>query len=205
VSDLASVSDPHVQALAREILAREEYARFRVLENEWLADWLAWLARALEGLVRLRAESPWLWALLLLGLLAIAALLLAHVLYSLRAALRAAGPSPRPRSAREPKLDREAEDLAAAGRFLDAAHAMHLACLRRLLDRGAFELRRHDPNPVLRARIVRSTLAERERGEFLALLDGLETRWFRDRAPAADDQALFEAWRGLHQRLAASA
>ncbi len=205
MSDLASVSDPQIQALAREILAREEYARFRVLEQEWLADWLAWLARGLEGLVRLRTESPWLWALLLLGLLAIAALLLAHVVYSLRAALRAPGPPRRPRSTGEPGLDREAEDLATAGRFLDAAHAMHLACLRRLLDRGALELRRHDPNPVLRARIVRSALAERERGEFLALLDGLETRWFRDRAPAADDQALFEAWRGLHQRLAASA
>ena len=205
MSDLASVSDLHVQALAREILAREEYARFRVLEQEWLAEWLAWLARLLEGLVRLRAESPLLWALLLLGLLAITALLLAHVAYSLRAALRASGPPPRPRSAREPELDREAEDLAAAGRFLDAAHAMHLACLRRLLDRGAVELRRHDPNPVLRARVARSRLAERERGEFLALLDGLETRWFRDRAPDAGDRTLFEAWRGLHRRLAESA
>jgi hypothetical protein len=205
VSDLASVSDAHIQALAREILARDEYARFRVLEQEWLADWLSWLARLLEGLVRLRTESPWLWALLLLGLLAVAALLLAHVLYSLRAALRAPVPSRPPRSPREPRLDREAEDLAVAGRFLDAAHAMHLACLRRLLDRGALKLARHDPNPVLRARIVRSTLPEREGGEFLALLDALETRWFRDRAPAADDRALFEAWRGLHQRLGASA
>jgi hypothetical protein len=43
-------------------------------------------------------------------------------------------------------------------------------------------------------------LPDSERADFLALLDRLESRWFRDRA---EDRDLYGAWRGLHARLEA--
>jgi hypothetical protein len=96
----------------------------------------------------------------------------------------------------------EGEALAREGRFLEAAHAMHLACLAVLLGAGALELRRHDPNRTLRRRIARAAIPEGARRDFLALLGRLERRWFRDRSPADDDRELFDAWRSLHARLA---
>jgi hypothetical protein len=201
MSDLAGIADDRVAALAHEILARNEYARFRDVDAREVA---AWLERFFGRLHELSTVSPGLYFTILIALLLVAMLLLAHVTISLRAALRASEP-PKPREAKsaQPDLDREAAQLAAAGRLLEAAHVMQLACLRGLLDHGAFELRRHDPNPVLRERVARSDLPDRERGEFLALLDRLETRWFRDRAQRENDHALFDAWRSLHERLVA--
>jgi hypothetical protein len=201
VTDPAAIADDRVAALAREILARHEYARFRPVDAAWIRDWLSWLQSLLDRLHLLSDTSPVLYVLLLLGLVSIAALLLAHVTLSVSAALRAVAPPPRARSSEPPAFEQDAARLAAAGQLLDAAHVMQLACLRRLLDRGTVELRRHDPNPVLRERVARADLPERERREFLALLDRLETRWFRDRAPSPGDRALFESWRALHERL----
>jgi len=203
MSDLAGIADDRVAALAREILARSEYARFRPVDVAQYRDFLAWLARLFDGLRVLSVSAPVLYVAILLALVAVAALLLAHVAISLRAALRASDPPPRAAAAARPALDRDAARLAGSGRLLEAAHVMQLACLRELLDRGAIELRRHDPNPVLRARVARSGLPDRERGEFVALLDRLETRWFRDRAQRESDRALFDAWRSLHERLVA--
>lgn len=200
----AALGDESVRSLAREILARREYARFRPLESEWLqglvralADFLAWLAD-------LWNTNPALYALLMLGLLALAAALLAHVVWSVRRALAATPPpAPAPR-APAPDLAAEAAALAREGRFLEAAHAMHLACLAVLLGAGALELRRHDPNRTLRRRLADAPIPEALRREFLALLSPLERRWFRDRTPAGEDPALFAAWHALHGRLAAA-
>jgi hypothetical protein len=203
VIDPSSLADARVQELARSILAREEYARYRPLDLEAWRAGLERIARALVWLSRLSVEQPLLWALLLGGLLALAALLLAHVVYSMRSAVRARPPTARHSAASGPDLRGQAERLVAAGRFLDAAHVVQLACLRELVERGALELRRHEPNPVLRAQVASSGLPEAERREFLALLDRLETRWFRDRAPELGDRALFEAWHRLLERLSA--
>ena len=141
----------------------------------------------------------------MLGLLAIAAALLAHVVWSVRRALSATPPpAPAPRAAEAPDLAAEGAALAREGRFLEAAHAMHLACLAVLLGTGALELRRHDPNRTLRRRLASAPIPEPLRRDFLALLGRLERRWFRDRSPAAEDPALFAAWQALHGRLAAA-
>jgi hypothetical protein len=199
------LSDDRVRELARDILGRPEFARFRPsLPGDGWKALLEWLAKALAWLGQLHETSPTLWMMLFVGLLLVALLLLAHVVWSLRAALVANAADAPPRAAREgPRLDREAEQLAAAGRLLDAAHVMHLACIGRLLSSGTLVLRRHDPNRTLRARIAGARLGERDRREFLALLDRLETRWFRDRAPDRGDRELFDAWRALHARLIA--
>jgi hypothetical protein len=205
VKAAAALGDESVRALAQEILAREEYARFRPRGLEWLASAARWLAAIFEWLGGLWATSPALYALLMLGLLAFAALLLAHVVWTVRRALAATPPpAPAPRAGAAPDLAAEAATLAREGRFLEAAHAMHLACLALWMGAGALELRRHDPNRTLRRRLAEAPIPEPERRDFLALLARLELRWFRDRSPAAEDPALYGAWSALHGRLAAA-
>jgi hypothetical protein len=206
VTPAAALGDESVRSLAQEILARGEYARFRPLDAEWLERLAGALAKLFEWLAGLWSTSPVLYALFMAALLALAVLLLAHVVWSVRRALSATTPpAPAARAAEAPDLAAEAAALAREGRFLEAAHAMHLASLAVLLGAGALELRRHDPNPTLRRRLARAPIPEPLRRDFLALLGPLERRWFRDRGPDPEDPALFAAWQALHGRLAAAA
>jgi hypothetical protein len=197
-----ALADERVRELAHTILTRREYARFRPLDPELVGRFTRWLADAIRWLADLYEVSPLLWYALFFSLLLVSAALLAHVVWTVRVALRAPAPAT-PRAEREerPRFDREAERLAAAGRLLEAAHAMHLACIERLLRSGALELRRHEANRTLRRRLAAAALAPAQRGEFLRLLDALEARWFRDPTPRAPDAELFEGWRALHRRL----
>jgi len=197
-----ALSDERIRELAHAILSRREYARFRPFDAELMLRFLRWLEDGMRWLSNLYEVSPLLWYALFVSLLLASAALLAHVVWTVRAALRASAPAP-PRRAREegPHFDREAEQLAAAGRLLEAAHAMHLACIERLLRSGTLELRRHEANPTLRQRLAAAPLAPAQRGEFLRLLDALEARWFRDPTPRVRDAELFEGWRALHRRL----
>jgi hypothetical protein len=163
------------------------------------------LSNLLDWLEGLSATNPALYAVLLTALLLLAAALLAHVVWSVRVALRATAPLAMPaHAASGPDLAAEANALAESARFLEAAHTLQLACLACLLSGGALELERHEPNRTLRARLLGArALPDAERREFLDLLDRLEARWFRDRSPAPDDRELFAAWRGLYRRLRA--
>ncbi len=200
-----AISDERARELAVEIVSRAEYARFAAPDfsvfnvPEWIAGLLGWVARLYE-------TSRPLWFLLVFGLLALALALLGHVVWTIRAAIRAseaaAKPAPVPERRR---LDLEAEALAAEGKLLEAAHAMHLACVERLVQRGFVELRRHDPNRTLRVKLASAALGGATRGEFLRLLDWLEERWFRDPTPDPRDAELLGAWRELHARLGQAA
>jgi hypothetical protein len=90
--------------------------------------------------------------------------------------------------------------LAATGRFLDAAHCLHLACIQALVERGVVELSRSEPNRTLRRRVRASTLAGADAELWCALLDRTETAWFRSRS---DEPDLYESWLSLHDRLLA--
>jgi hypothetical protein len=200
-----AISDERAREVALDVAARAEYARFAVPDNSVLMRLLSLLGDLLDWMAALHDRSIGLWLLIMLGLLALAAALLVHVVWTIRSALRAnALAAESASSAGERRnLARDAEALAAAGRHLDAAHVLHLACIQRLVERGVLELRRHDPNATLRQRLAGAPLAPVERGEFLQLLDWLEGRWFRDRATDARDAELFSAWRTLHARLMA--
>jgi hypothetical protein len=199
-------SDEAVRALAAEVLSRSEYASFRTLESESLRSFIQWLANLIDGIDALPTTNPALYVLLLVGLLALAAGLLAHVVWSVRVALAATAPLPPPRrEAGAPDLVAEAQALAGAARYLEAAHTLQIACLGAVLERGAIELARHEPNRTLRERLGEARLPEPERREFLQLLGRLETRWFRDRTPEEADRELFAAWRDLHRRLRGAA
>ena len=196
----AGPSDEQIRAAALEVLSREEYARFRWVDPDWIPTLQGWLEGYLGWLRALAETSPWLLVLLVLGLLAVAALLIAHIVWSLRVALRGR-PGGGEREAVTTRRDfgREAALLAERGDLLGACRALQLACLDLLLRGGTVELARHDGNATLRARLRRSSLPAALREELIAGIDALERSWFRDRTPSAE---LYAAWQRIHRDLA---
>ena len=199
---LASVTDEHVRALAKEILSRDPYSAWR--SQEWVLPWLKqineWLQRWNHWLGGLPAGTQ----MLVIGaLLLISVLLLTHVVWSVMVALRTRAPQATPRPADDrPGFAAEAEALAAQGRFLEAAHRLQLATIELLVSQRRLALSRFEANRVLRRRVREASLPMAERRTLVDLVDRLERGWFRDRAGDAD---LYGAWRMLHARLAESA
>lgn len=194
-------ADEEVRALAAAILEREPYAVWRRWDVEGWRQLLQVLERLLDGLERLRLESPVAFFLLFAGLVVVALALLAHVVWALRAALAEGPPDPQePRGrARDPRrFDQEAGTLASQERFLEASHRLLLASIELLVRKEAIALAPRDPNRILRARVAAAPLPPALRSEFIELLDRLEVRWFRDRS---EDAALYRRWRALHERL----
>jgi hypothetical protein len=198
---LPLASDDQVRRLAAEILSREQYARWRPLAKldvwhqiqEWLERYTHWTAH-------LWKTRPLLYAAILGGLLVLAVVLLLHTVWVLRAALAAArAPAAAPRDTQATHFVEEADALAAAGRFLEAAHRVQLAVIAQLLDRGVVELARSEPNRTLRRRLQSAPLPREQCSELLSLLNRFETHWFRD---GAEDPALYDDWRNFHELLA---
>lgn len=193
-------SDAEVRALAQEILAQADFARWRAWKGELPDAFTRWLAKLFGFLDGLQVSSPILFYLLLLALVLVACALLAHLVLSLRAALAASEPPPATVATSGPDLVTEAHRLARAERFLEASHRLQLSCLELLVERRWIELHRHEANTTLRRRLRASALPEPERRGLLGLLDRLETAWFRDRL---GDAALYRDWLTLHARVAA--
>lgn len=199
----AAATDEKARQLAAEILQRREYTEWETyrLRSELIERLLEWLRAVGEWFDALRLESPALYWTLLAFLLLVAALLFAHILWSIRSALAAARRPAEPRDGVPVcRFADEAAALAAAGHFLAAAHRLHLAAIELLLRRGVIDLSRFETNRVLRRRLREARLPPPERDELLALLERLEARWFRDRA---EDRELYEGWRSLYRRLEA--
>lgn len=210
--------DEEIRALAGEILAREEFARWREEPGafsstvkrvmQWLSDavdwllpdglfeWLVpdWLVPFLGGQLTL---LHWLFVALLLGLLTGGAVLIARAVRGSPRERETADAQAAPLSA-EDALLAEAESLADAGRFLEAAHSTQLAALQLMLERRWLELGRSEPNRTLRRRLGEAPLSDAEKSHLVGLLDRLEARWFRDRN---EDPLLYEDWRALYARL----
>lgn len=195
-------SDDEVRRLAAELLAGKDYARYRIDEAAWRA-FFERLSRGLDTLLAwfegLRVDSPLVYWAVLAALTLVALLLLAHVAWSIHAALHASAPR-RPLREGPPRRDlaEEAARLASAGCFLEAARRLEHACLHELLASGTIELARGDANRVLRRQLADATLPDPHRRELLALLDRLEARLFRD---PAEDAELYQGWRRFHARL----
>ena len=192
--------DEEVRRLAAEILSQREYAIYRP-DDAWLGS-LVEVLRLFERfrlwMAELYVVAPLLYWLFLIGLLSVAALLLGHVVWSLRSALRAGEPRPVRQDQSPRDFVAEAEALASEGRFLDAARRMQLGCLELLLAGRVLELSRADPNRTLRRRIRQAALPSAQSSAFLSLLDRLEERTFRD---AAADPDLYRGWLQLHHEL----
>jgi hypothetical protein len=193
--------DETIRAAARAVLARDEYAQFRLGDSipDWLAALERWISDYLEWTRALSDTSPVLFALLVGGLSLLSLLLIAHVVWSLRVAMRG---RPAATSGGSPPPARDfaalAAQLAARGETLEACRALQLACLELLVGRGALALARHDSNSTLRDRLRGSSLPAPLRDDLIAGIDRLERSWFRDREPSPDLLAL---WRRVHNGL----
>ncbi|GEM_PF-3252550 len=199
MSSIDLPSDDALRSLASQILARPEYAKFRPFDEVW---WLHLKSAVLRLQSWVANLDPWLYATILGGLVFLLALLIFHIVWSLRAALGAASNVPhRAANTHATALDVQARRLAEEGYFLDAAHQMHLACIDRLLREGVFELHRHDPNRTLRRRLKATSMREDLKTAFISLLERLERRWFRDHTEDPSDRELYDEWRDLHERI----
>lgn len=197
------VSDEEVLRAAAEVLARPEYA----WRNRDDASWLElferiqhWFLEFMGWMDGLSATAPVLFWTILLGLVLLSVALLAHVVVSVRAALRAPGPD----EARPPdptRRDRvaEAEALARGGRFLDGARQIHLACLEILIGHEVLHLGRGDAGRAVREALADAPLGETDRVAFAGLLDQLERAVFRD---GRNERDLYDIWLDFHRRLA---
>jgi hypothetical protein len=198
---MALPADDEIRAIAREILARAEYARWH--QEEAAASWVEWLVREMVALQRwfadLAARSPVLFAALLGALALLAAGLFLHVAWTIRQSLRAEPDAAPGTPALRPPAETAAR-LAAGGRFLDAARLMQAAVLEHLVSRRLVALSPAESNAVLTARLAAAPLPGDLGGRAVALVRGLERRWFRDRL---EDEALYEAWVRLHGDLVA--
>lgn len=194
----ASADDAAVRELAREILSRREYGA--VEPSSWLVDVLAWLGNLGIRIAELRISSPALYWTLFGGMVVASVLLIAHVIWTLVAALRMPeAPSPARPARTGPDLAREAEELAAAGRHLEAAHRLMIASLATAARAAVIDIRPEHTNRVIRERLSGSPLPSDLRSELTELIAATERRWFRDRE---NDPEIYVRWRAAFGRLA---
>lgn len=159
-----------------------------------LMDWVRQFAT-------LRLRSPIVYWAVIITAIALAAALIANIVQSLAAALRA--PDPVPRSALDhpiaPDLTAQAEGFAQSGRYLEAAHSLMIACFRAMAERSLIELRPDRSNRWIRAALRSSSLSESFVAELDRLISGTEQRWFGDRR---NDPEIYLQWRSAFERLA---
>ena len=192
------LSDEEIRSLAAEILSREEYFRPGLAEEAWRAL-LAKILGFFDFLEALRIASPIVYWAILIGLLLTSLLLLAHVAWTVRIALR----MPRPQAKESggpvgPGFLEQAESLAREERYLEAARRVELGTLELLLRRRLIALSRSDPGRELREQVRRSALPEAERSALISLQRQLEAGLFREHQA---DRSLYQAWLELHHRL----
>lgn len=190
-----------MRKLASEILSNPPFDAWDDSLAITLHRLLEWLSSFVPWLQKLYVASPGLYWLLLAGLLAVALLLIAHIVWSTRVALRSQAPQQQQSTAEtRPLWSKEASDLASQGRYLEAAHRLALGSIQLLVAGGHIELDRSEPNRVLRKRVLSAGLPREFASEFLRQLDSFEAHWFRDRS---EDPGLYEAWRSLHSQISA--
>jgi hypothetical protein len=203
------MSDAAVRELAEKILARSEYANAsgaQVQAQSWLLRLLERILHGFTGLELMRDSSPVLYWLIVLGIAATCAGLLAHVTWTIWIAMTAPAPVARTVSADSPDLALEAESLAAGGRYLEAAHRLMLASFRTLAERSVIELRPEHSNRWIRAALRRSTLGGNLAAELDSLVERTERRWFGDRSrDSSNDPEIYARWRTAFAQLSMSA
>jgi len=198
VASPSDLGDEQIRTLAAEILSRDEYFRPGIAEEAWRAV-LARILGFFDFLEALRISSPLLFWMILAVLLLTALVLLAHVVWTMRLALRMPGPKSRePARPSAPDFLEQAASLAREERFLEAARRVELGTLELLLRRRVIELSRSDPGSELREQVRGSALPEAERSSLISLQRRLEAGLFREHAA---ERSLYEAWLDLHRRL----
>jgi len=201
------MSDAAVRELAGKILARPEYAGASGPRANAESSFYRFLERILHwfsGMEMLRDTSPILYWMIVIAIAAVCTGLIAHVTWTIWAAMTAPAPASPDRAsgASSPDLAREAEALAAGGRYLDAAHRLMLASFRTLGERSLIELRPDRSNRWIRAALGSSALGHNLAAEIDTLIERTERRWFGDRS---DDPEIYARWRVAFDQLSSRA
>ncbi len=192
-----------MRALVRTILERPRYKNFRP-ESHDLAGLIGEKWRELMNwLLQLRDTDPKLYWALLLGLCALCALLIAHMVWTLRAALRALPTAP-PAEAQTESSDfaQEARDLAKRGEHLQAAHQLWLASLRILAQRRHIPLSPEDGNRAVCRQLAASQLPRALREQLIELITETEQAWFGYPQAQAEGAPLYRRWDQAYAQLA---
>jgi hypothetical protein len=200
-AELATVSDVELRERVAEILARPEYAQFRTVPAELLRELLELLSAWFAWLSQLHERSPVLYFSLLFGLTALAALLVTHVIWSLRAALRAPPRELERPSARERDFLAEARALAEAGDFLEASHRLLLASLAHAARSRLLELRPDDGNQAVCRKLRAAALDPGLRQRWTELIARTDALWFGARV---QNEQLYAEWRDVYSELTGS-
>jgi hypothetical protein len=198
---LVEVSDNRIRALAHTILARPEYANVHPsAPATWLRSLLQRFLEWLGSFDSLHATAPALYWLIWAALMGVFAILVTHIVWTISTALRAPlPPEPLPASPdlRDPAAD--AERLAAAGSYLEAAHTLMIASFRTMAEQSIIELRPDRPNRWIRRALLSSSLNEPLARDIDSLIQRTERHWFGDRE---NDPAIYTRWRSAYEMLA---
>ena len=200
---LHDLSDPAVQKLTAEILARPEFANAAPAAPFWI-QWLHQLSRWLQRLQVLHDSAPVLYWTIFAAALAASVAVIAHTIHVLRIAMNGTADSAPglsdPRTA--PDLVREARHLAAAGKYLEAGHRLMIASFHALADRSLIDLRPDRSNQWIRGAVRKSALPTLLADDLDALVTRTERHWFGARE---NDPDLYQQWLSVLERLAAAA
>lgn len=201
---MTETSDSKVRALAHEILARPEYASAHpTAVQTWLFTMVRRLLDWLGRLGALRVTAPGLYWLMLGGLMLVFVVLVAQIAWTISAALRAPEPPERVGSAVQLRDSAaEAERLAAAGNFLEAAHNLMIACFRTLAERSVIDLRPDRSNRWIRRALRDSNLNEALVWDIDSLVARTERQWFGERENTPD---IYTQWKSAFDQLSRAA
>jgi hypothetical protein len=200
---LADLSAPAVRKLAAEILSRREFdaakpSNFQTAFRKWL-DWFVSLVQRLQFI---HDTAPVLYWTIMAAMMLLVAAIVTHIVLTIRIAMRVAEPPAKASSQQAPPdLAARAESLAAAGRYLEAAHWLMIASFRALAERSVIELRPDRSNAWIRAALVESKLPGGLAAEIAGLVAQTERRWFGERA---DDPEIYSQWHSALTRLRAA-
>lgn len=196
-------SEPEIRALAREILARPEYAKYFDYEAQVWRELIELLLSWLRMLPALYVESPVLYWSIVLALLLLAIALLAHVVWTMSIAMRNPPPQQGTGAAR-PDADfaGHAARLAADGAYLEASHQLLLGSLAHAARERYLELRPDDGNRRVCELLRKARIAPELKERLIALIERTQASWFGGRTQSAE---LYAEWRAVYAELRRSA
>jgi hypothetical protein len=204
-ADRPELADGRVRELVRAILERPEYKNFRPETYDPFAVFAEKWRALMDWLLALHELDPRLYWMLVFGLAVLCLLLVAHIVWTVRVALRSAPPPLAPEQrVEEHNFAGEARALAQRGQHLEAAHRLLLASLRGLAQRRLIPLRPEDGNHAVCRQLATSGLPQALRGQLVELILETERAWFGAGEGAAQAAAaLYQRWDAAYAQLSA--
>ncbi len=197
---MAEAPDGAVRDLAAQILSRPEFSAARPsAADKWFASLRQHFIDWLNQLFELHASAPGLYWLILIATFLIFALLVAHIAWTISIALRAPVPAPRtPFTEASANPIADAERMAQAGSYLEAAHTLMIATFRTLAERFVIELRPDRSNRWIRRALQGSNLDKPLARRIAELIERTERHWFGDRDSRPE---IYAEWRTAFDEL----